>query len=50
MKQLEENLSKFLQGNKTAGTRARQNLQDLKTVSQDIRICIQDIKNKQKEK
>lgn len=32
-------------GNKAAGTRARKGLQDLKKLSQEIRLEIQDIKN-----
>lgn len=47
MAELEEDLSKFYdKGNKAAGTRARKQLQDLKKLSQDIRVEIQDIKNK----
>ncbi len=43
---LEGDLDKFYnKGNKTAGTRARKTLQDLKKVSQEIRIEIQDKKN-----
>ncbi len=43
---LEEDLVKFYEkGNKAAGTRARKQLQDLKKLSQDIRLEIQDIKN-----
>lgn len=44
--ELEEDLDKFYEkGNKAAGTRARKQLQDLKKLSQDIRLEIQDIKN-----
>lgn len=47
MTELEEELSKFYEkGNKAAGTRARKSLQDLKKLAQDIRVEIQDIKNK----
>ncbi len=43
---LEEDLVKFYEkGNKAAGTRARKQLQELKKLSQDIRLEIQDIKN-----
>ncbi len=43
---LEEDLVKFYdKGNKAAGTRARKQLQDLKKLSQDIRLEIQDMKN-----
>lgn len=33
-------------GNKAAGTRARKNLQELKKLAQEIRLEIQDMKNK----
>lgn len=47
MEGLEEDLVKFYdKGNKAAGTRARKQLQDLKKLSQEIRLEIQDIKNK----
>lgn len=47
MEGLEEDLVKFYdKGNKAAGTRARKQLQDLKKLAQEIRIEIQDIKNK----
>lgn len=46
MTELEEDLEKFYdKGNKAAGTRARKQLQDLKKLSQEIRLEIQDIKN-----
>lgn len=46
MAELEEDLEKFYEkGNKAAGTRARKQLQNLKKLSQDIRVEIQDIKN-----
>ena len=45
--ELEEDLQKFYEkGNKAAGTRARKGLQNLKKLSQEIRLEIQDIKNK----
>ena len=44
--QVSEEMSKFYdKGNKAAGTRARKGLQDLKKLSQDIRLEIQNIKN-----
>lgn len=47
MTELEEDLEKFYEkGNKAAGTRARKQLQNLKKLSQEIRLEIQDIKNK----
>lgn len=47
MTELEEDLDKFYnKSNKAAGTRARKQLQELKKLSQEIRLEIQDIKNK----
>lgn len=44
--ELEVELEKFYdKGNKAAGTRARKQLQELKKLSQEIRLEIQDIKN-----
>jgi hypothetical protein len=44
--ELEVDLEKFYdKGNKAAGTRARKQLQELKKLSQDIRLEIQDMKN-----
>jgi len=44
--ELEPELNKFYEkGNKAAGTRARKQLQELKKVSQEIRLEIQDFKN-----
>lgn len=46
MSELEGDLDKFYnKGNKAAGTRARKQLQDLKKLSQEIRLEIQDMKN-----
>jgi hypothetical protein len=46
---LEVEMSKFYEkGNKAAGTRARKQLQELKKVSQDIRLEIQNMKNEGK--
>jgi hypothetical protein len=43
--ELEGDMDKFFdKGNKTAGTRARKSLQDLKTLAQEIRIQIQESK------
>ena len=43
---LEPDFDKFYnKGNKTAGTRVRKGLQDLKTLAQDIRVEIQNKKN-----
>jgi len=44
--QLEPDLNKFYEkGNKAAGTRARNTLQDMKKLAQEIRVEIQDMKN-----
>jgi hypothetical protein len=46
MSELEVDMEKFYdKGNKAAGTRARKQLQDLKKLSQEIRLEIQDMKN-----
>lgn len=37
---------KFANGNKSAGTRLRKALQDIKNISQEIRKDVQEIKNK----
>jgi hypothetical protein len=38
---------KFERGNKSAGTRARKNLQNIKKICQEIRIQIQEAKKKE---
>lgn len=44
--QLEPDMQKFYEkGNKAAGTRARNSLQEMKKLAQEIRIEIQDMKN-----
>lgn len=44
---LEDDMVKFYEkGNKAAGTRARKGLQGLKKLAQEVRLEIQDIKNK----
>lgn len=44
---LEVDMNKFYEkGNKAAGTRARKGLQELKKLAQDVRLEIQDVKNK----
>ncbi len=46
VEELEPDMVKFYEkGNKAAGTRARKTLQEIKKVSQDIRLEIQDMKN-----
>ena len=43
---LEDDMVKFYEkGNKTAGTRARKKLQEIKGLAQEIRLEIQDFKN-----
>ncbi len=43
---VEEDMTKFYEkGNKAAGTRARKGLQQLRKLSQEVRLEIQDIKN-----
>ena len=44
---LEGDAEKFyVKGNSAAGTRVRKGLQDIKTLSQALRLGIQDMKNK----
>ena len=43
---IEDDMTKFYEkGNKAAGTRARKKLQEIKKLSQEIRLEIQDMKN-----
>lgn len=43
----ENDMTKFYEkGNKAAGTRARKGLQALRKLAQEVRLEIQDIKNK----
>jgi len=45
VERLEPDMDKFYnKGNKTAGTRARKALQEMKKLAQDIRVEIQDMK------
>ncbi len=44
---LESDFEKFYdKGNNAAGTRVRKGMQELKNLAQDIRVEVQDIKNK----
>lgn len=44
---LENDFQKFYEkGNQAAGTRVRKGMQQLKKVAQDIRVEVQDIKNR----
>ncbi len=46
IEELEPDMDKFYEkGNKAAGTRARKKLQEIKKLSQEIRLEIQDMKN-----
>ena len=40
-------VSKFIEGNNSAGTRVRKAMQAVKALAQDIRVEVQDQKNKQ---
>tara|TARA_R100001082_G_C4324742_1_gene142775 strand:+ start:479 stop:670 length:192 start_codon:yes stop_codon:yes gene_type:complete len=40
-------VEKFAQGNKSAGTRIRQAMQEIKSLAQDVRVEVQAIKNNQ---
>jgi len=41
---LKQEYEKFERGNKSAGTRARKSLQNIKKIAQDLRTLIQDSK------
>ena len=43
----QSDVSKFVDGNNSAGTRVRKAMQAVKSLAQDIRIEVQDQKNKQ---
>jgi len=41
-----DDLEKFtLEGNKSAGTRVRKNMQDVKNLAQQVRVEVQEMKN-----
>ena len=40
-------VTKFVEGNNSAGTRVRKAMQTVKSLAQDIRVEVQDQKNKQ---
>jgi flagellar biosynthesis/type III secretory pathway protein FliH len=43
---LEEDVAKFYEkGNKAAGVRIRKSMQDLKTLAQELRLNVQELKN-----
>lgn len=43
----QSDINKFVEGNNSAGTRVRKAMQTVKQMAQDIRVEIQDQKNKQ---
>ena len=43
----QNDVSKFVEGNNSAGTRVRKAMQTVKSLAQDIRLEVQDQKNKQ---
>ena len=45
LKTSEENAAKFADGNKSAGTRLRKNMQDVKQFAQAVRTEVQEQKN-----
>ena len=43
----QSDITKFIEGNNSAGTRVRKAMQMIKKMAQDIRVEVQDQKNKQ---
>ena len=43
----QSDLTKFVEGNNSAGTRVRKAMQTIKSLAQDIRLEVQDQKNRQ---
>ena len=43
----QSDVTKFIEGNNSAGTRVRKAMQEVKRLAQDIRVEVQDQKNKQ---
>ena len=43
----QSDVTKFIEGNNSAGTRVRKAMQTVKSLAQDVRIEVQDQKNKQ---
>jgi len=41
----QEEMDKFMNGNKSAGTRVRKHMQNIKTVAQNVRTEVQTMKN-----
>ena len=40
-----EEIEKFMGGNKSAGTRVRKSMQSIKSMAQDVRVQVQEVKN-----
>ena len=43
----QSDVTKFVEGNNSAGTRVRKAMQTIKSLAQDVRVEVQDQKNKQ---
>ena len=43
----QSDVTKFVEGNNSAGTRVRKAMQEVKRLAQDVRVEVQDQKNKQ---
>ena len=43
----QSDVTKFIEGNNSAGTRVRKAMQTVKSLAQDVRVEVQDQKNKQ---
>ena len=43
----QNDVTKFIDGNNSAGTRVRKAMQSIKTLAQDVRVEVQDQKNRQ---
>ena len=43
----QNDVTKFVEGNNSAGTRVRKAMQAVKSLAQDVRVEVQDQKNKQ---
>jgi predicted transcriptional regulator len=45
LSEAQEDVRKFLNGNKTAGTRLRKAMQEIKSLAQNVRADVQQMKN-----
>ena len=43
----QSDITKFIEGNNSAGTRVRKAMQEVKALAQEVRVEVQDQKNKQ---